>query len=239
MPTDLLNRQNHRPPPTHYDVLSLPFPHGTETDTGSSLSKEAVKAAYRRALLRYHPDKTQALSSLKNSSQGASTISGSGVAVTSPRTTIPSPSRKAIYSIDQIVLAYETLLDPSLRAAYDRSLLHSSGSSNQVRADANGDDAPPATATHIGVEVFDLDDLDYEEQQQQPQGGNKKVGVWSRGCRCGAEGQGYILTEADLERESAQGEIYVGCRGCSLFIKVLFATEEDDAGDGGNHEDEE
>jgi diphthamide biosynthesis protein 4 len=51
--------------------------------------------------------------------------------------------------------------------------------------------------------------------------------IWSRGCRCG-DSNGYMLTEAELERESSEGEIYVACKGCSLWIKVLFGTTESD-----------
>ncbi|EXJ96075.1 hypothetical protein A1O1_01201 [Capronia coronata CBS 617.96] len=164
---------------THYDVLQLPR-HGD----GQRLSKDEVKAAYRRALLLHHPDKVQS-GALKHS--------------TGPTT--------SLYSVDEIVVAYEVLADPEKRHAYDRAL------DQNDRSGLKGADG--GKGTHIGVELYDLEDLVYDEVRN----------IWSKSCRCGDE-QGYTLTETDLERESQHGEIYVGCRGCSLFIKVLFGLVE-------------
>lgn len=164
---------------THYDVLQLSR-HGDR----HSLSKAEVKAAYRRALLLHHPDKAQG-GALKHSSD------------------CPTP----LYSIDEIVVAYEVLTDPEKRAAYDRALDQDEA---YALSEVDGE-----KGTHIGVEAFDLEDLEYAEIKD----------IWTKSCRCGDE-QGYTLTQADLERESQHGEIYVGCRGCSLFIKVLFGLAE-------------
>ncbi|EXJ71058.1 uncharacterized protein A1O5_06051 [Cladophialophora psammophila CBS 110553] len=173
---------------THYDVLHL----SCRPEQSRHLSKDDVKAAYRRALLIHHPDKAPgttkdaSLKRLRNS--GAST---------------PIP----IYSIDDIVVAYEVLSDSAKRAEYDRTLDRGVNFGWKGEGDEKG--------THIGVEVYDLEDLKYDEVQT----------VWSKSCRCGDD-QGYIVTDSDLEKEAQQGEVYVGCRGCSLFVKVLFALEE-------------
>jgi hypothetical protein len=50
---------------------------------------------------------------------------------------------------------------------------------------------------------------------------------WYRGCRCGDE-RGFMVTEMDLEKEAEHGEVVIGCRGCSLWMKILFAMEEGD-----------
>ncbi len=171
--------------PTHYDVLQLP-----RHADWSHLSKDEVKAAYRRALLMHHPDKAP-----------HATLSHAG---SSSLPYQPSPT----YSIDDIAIAYEVLVDPERRVAYDKTLKQ-----DDVADGGAGDDGEQGT--HPGVEVLDLEDLDFDES----------MGIWSKSCRCGYE-RGYILTESDLERESQNGEIYIGCRGCSLFIKVLFALEE-------------
>ena len=112
-----------------------------------------------------------------------------------------------LYSIDDIAIAYEVLSDPAKRAAYNEMLDRNEISESQGAVVEKG--------THIGVEIYDLEDLVYVEAKH----------AWSKGCRCGDE-HGYILTESDLEAESPRGEIYVGCQGCSLFIKVLFASED-------------
>ena len=160
--------------PTHYDVLQL-----DRHADWSRLTADDIKAAYRRALLIHHPDKT----------------------TVSPGPTKPSPT--PIYSVDEIVVAYKVLSDSEKRATYDAALDRREGV------------IPTAKSAHIGVEAFDLEDLDYDDTEN----------IWSRSCRCGDE-RGYILTESDLERESQHGEIYVGCQGCSLFIKVLYGLEE-------------
>ncbi|KAI1612307.1 cytochrome c peroxidase [Exophiala viscosa] len=160
--------------PTHYDVLQL-----DRHADWSRLTLDNIKAAYRRALLIHHPDKT----------------------IISSRPAQPTPT--CTYSIDDIAVAYEVLSDPAKRRAYDATLDTPNGSVLTEKS------------AHIGVEAFDLEDLNYDETES----------IWSKSCRCGDE-HGYILTESDLERESQHGEVYVGCRGCSLFIKVLFGLQE-------------
>ena len=62
-----------------------------------------------------------------------------------------------------------------------------------------------------------MEDLEYEEAQGTP--------VWYRICRCGDD-RGFLIREQDLEEAEDDGEICVGCRGCSLWLKVLFAVVE-------------
>ena len=109
------------------------------------------------------------------------------------------------YTVDQITKAYNTLSKPVTRAAYDKELDLSNRRSRKLIGNK----------FHNGVEILDLEDLVYDDT----------TNVWSRGCRCG-DSHGYVLTEMDLERQSRDGEIFVVCRGCSLWIKVLFGTME-------------
>ena len=168
---------------TYYDILQLAHKGGH-----AGPSKDEIKVAYRRALLIHHPDKIPDSHVLKSPSN---------------ETTIPSKTPR--YSIDEIVTAYQVLLDPVTRTVYDQTL----------ERNDNGKELLGHKGTHLGVEVYDLEDLTFDEDKN----------TWSKGCRCGDE-QGYVLTEQDLERESQNAEIYVGCRGCSLFVKVFFAVEE-------------
>jgi diphthamide biosynthesis protein 4 len=173
------------PSHTHYDVLRL------ARDDFSSLSKDDIKAAYRRALLKNHPDKgagADGKTALKSCSNSTATST-------------------ARYTIDEITTAYDTLSEPARRVEYDRTLAQ--------REHPGWKHASGQKGTHTGVDAYDLADLEYDEVNNS----------WSKSCRCGDE-IGYTLTESDLEKESQQGEVYVGCRGCSLFIKVLFAVED-------------
>lgn len=141
-----------------------------------------IKTAYRRALLQHHPDKLD---------------------MDLPRANhLHSPTSIAKYTIDDISLAYKILSDPRARAEYDREL--------RVRQQGPQDQAADANA-HTGLEVVDLDDLNYDEGQN----------AWYLGCRCG-EGRGFMVTEEELDREKEHGEVVTGCRGCSLWLQVLF-----------------
>ncbi|OOF98032.1 hypothetical protein ASPCADRAFT_205313 [Aspergillus carbonarius ITEM 5010] len=115
------------------------------------------------------------------------------------------------FTIDEITTAYKTLSDPYLRAEYDRSL--------RLDRARVAEREKTGTVFHTGLEVVDLEDLACEE-------GGEEGTVWYRGCRCGDE-RGFLVTELELEREAEHGEIVVGCRGCSLWMKVLFAVEDE------------
>ena len=82
----------------HYEVLALP----SKPSTSKDLTEQAIRLAYRRALLLHHPDKSR------------------------PSLTSPPTSK---YTIDAITLAYKTLINPRTRSDYNRSLLTSSSSS--------------------------------------------------------------------------------------------------------------
>jgi len=110
----------------------------------------------------------------------------------------------AKYTIDDISLAYKVLSDPRARAEYDRELRVRQPGPQHKFADVNA---------QTGLEICDLDDLDCDEGQN----------VWYLGCRCG-EGRGFTVTEEELDREKEHGEVVTGCRGCSLWLKVLFQT---------------
>jgi diphthamide biosynthesis protein 4 len=112
------------------------------------------------------------------------------------------PSKQPKYSIDQISSAFTILSDAKTRARYDADLSVDNGVKD------------PQGGFKTGVEVVDLDDLE---------GGD---GAWWRGCRCGQE-RGYEVREGDLEAAIGEGEVLVGCKGCSLWLRVLFGVAEE------------
>lgn len=103
-------------------------------------------------------------------------------------------------SIDTIALAYKILSSPDLRQEYDKGLTTTQASDKIF---------------HTGLDTVDLDDLHFDESKD----------VWMHGCRCGDEG-GFVVTEDELEKNAEDGELIVGCRGCSLWLRVLFGVEE-------------
>lgn len=80
------------PPQDHYKVLALPIHYGTN----NSISLHDIKLAYRNALLRHHPDKSDSIKNAKLES--------------------------SVFAIDQVKLAYKTLSDPISRLNYDHTL---------------------------------------------------------------------------------------------------------------------
>ncbi|CAG8920704.1 unnamed protein product [Penicillium salamii] len=178
-----------------YEVLSLPFAASSST----APSKQQIKLAYHKALLKHHPDKAGAIAK-DTALRSTATPSAAGSADS------PGP-----YTIDQITTAYKTISDPVLRAEYDRSL--------RLDRQKVAEREKTAHVFHTGLEVVDLEDLACDEGADGD--------VWYRGCRCGDE-RGFSVTEDDLEREAEHGEIVIGCRGCSLWLKILFAVGEDD-----------
>lgn len=183
----------------HYQILNLPFT-GTP-NTG--FTKQQLKLAYHKALLQNHPDKAAAADPTTPPSHSTTARKS---------TDHGSQSRDSIlYTIDEITTAYKTLSDPHLRAEYDRAL--------RLDRSRIAEREKNATVFHTGLEVVDLEDLVCDDSSAEED-------VWYRGCRCGDE-RGFILTEEDLEREAEHGEIVVGCRGCSLWMKVLFAVAEE------------
>ncbi|PLB39858.1 CSL zinc finger-domain-containing protein [Aspergillus candidus] len=181
---------------THYEILNLAFPTSS-SPSSTTLTKQQLKTAYHKALLQHHPDKT------------SSTSSPSTPTSIPPSSTTTNPDRK--HTIDAITTAYKTLSDPRQRAEYD-TRLRLERNNAQTSGPGGGD-----AHFHTGLEVVDLEDLRYEETDTET--------VWYRGCRCGDE-RGFLVTEEDLEREVEGGEVVVGCRGCSLYLRVLFAVGE-------------
>ncbi|KAM0721918.1 hypothetical protein Q7P37_002843 [Cladosporium fusiforme] len=121
-----------------------------------------------------------------------------------PPSTSPSPP----ITVDSIALAYKILSSPALKASYDAALQTSSH---------RDDDADADKVFRTGLDSVDLDDLVFDE------GGGE---VWTRACRCGDE-RGFVVGEAELEANAEDGELITGCRGCSLWLRVLFGVEEE------------
>ena len=181
-------------PASHYEVLNLP-----SLSSSPALTPSALKAAYRRALLLHHPDKKATIPSSERAKHALLVY-----------TTTAAPR----YTIDQITLAYNTLSNPKLRAEYDRSLrLQASQSlSSEPRGNSGS-----VTDVWAGLESIDLEDMQCDETQAET--------IWWRGCRCGND-RGFVVREEDLEavvqeigsekRGGGNGEIVVGCLGCSV-----------------------
>ncbi|CZT18172.1 related to Caj1p [Ramularia collo-cygni] len=110
-------------------------------------------------------------------------------------------------TVDVITQAFKTLADPILRAEYDRD--------QRLRAEDADEPSVKRETRHTGMETVDLEDLDFEESSE----------AWTKPCRCGSE-PAYMVTETELEKNVEYGELIIGCKGCSLWLKVLFSADD-------------
>lgn len=208
-------------PPNYYTILNL-----STRKHDPTLTPSEVKAAYKKALLQHHPDKK-----LSSPSTTSST------STSTPQTTQSKPNNKNI-TIDSIALAYKILSSPALKAEYDSHLQTSRRSHNNTTTTNNSTPNPNSDSDsdsdsdeifRTGLETVDLDDLHFVEtnnnkDQQDSQQEQEQEQTWTRACRCGDEA-GFAVTETDLDANAEDGEVIVGCRGCSLWLRVLFGVE--------------
>lgn len=163
--------------PDYYSILSIPTP---KTADDQSITPEALKSAYRKALLRHHPDRKPEERIIDRTTKAGDKV-----------------------TVDQIIEAYEVLADPARREKYHEDLLKKTRSA----LGKNGE--------RSAVETVDLEDLGCREGDQGA--------VWERECRCGGV---YRVSERQLEEVAGEGEIVVGCRGCSLAVRIVFDVVE-------------
>jgi diphthamide biosynthesis protein 4 len=191
-----MSKPTTRKQPNYYTTLSL-----SARKYDPTLTPAEVKAAYKRALLQHHPDKK------------AST----------PPSSNPNTKTNPI-TIDTIALAYKILSSPSLKAEYDSHLQQDSRSRNNKPNNNSGSDSDEEESDIIfrtGLETVDLDDLEFVEESDSK---TDEEETWTRACRCGDDG-GFVVSEKELEANAEDGEVIVGCRGCSLWLRVLFGVE--------------
>ena len=209
-------------PPSHYAILNLPTPARRNPQ---ALSPRTLKRAYHAALLAHHPDKHPSDLPTPPPEPPSST----------PPSPLPAPpqdsskvaSTSAAHpTVDAITAAYRTLATPALRAAYDRSLVVVGAA--HAPSGARSASAATRHAGGDGLETTDLEDWAHEAAAD----------TWSRSCgRCGLA-RGFVVTAEDLETAAqdaeggGDGEVLVGCGGCSLWVRVTFrvvGTDEEDA----------
>lgn len=181
-----------------YEVLDLPVPFTRAQQ--DALTAKDVKTAYRRALLRWHPDKLGGRDSHSS-------------AVEDGKDSIHAANGKGRLAVDQITHAYEVLSDPKSRRAYDESL----------RADASSKPSG-GFGRHRTTEldVIDLDDMSFDEQQGVWSKACRCGNV--QGFRISED----ELEGATDEQEGSQGEVLLACGDCSHHIKILFVIGDDD-----------
>lgn len=198
----------------YYHLLNIPE---EKRNNNSEIGQPAtlippheLRQAYKRALLHHHPDKQK-----KKKTQES----------TSSPTTYPPPAA----TIDEITEAYRVLGNASERAKYDVELQKWKTMNNRHHQEAD----VIITTRHTGIEIVDLEDLDFEvgglenKNENENENDATATGIWKRACRCGSI-PAFVVTEAELEKSADEGELVTGCKGCSLWLKVMFTVDDDD-----------
>lgn len=202
----------------YYATLNLP------ASSYSEHTSQDLRRAYKLSLLAAHPDKNNNTTS----------------------------AQQAQHTIDQIKEAYAVLSDEGRKAEYDGYL--------RLHPELIGQSSGLAGRNEIsndfilGLEVLDLSDFDVldpgftfsnptsiggsgsnneEEMEVEVEIERNGQMEWTRACRCGDE-KGYVILEEELEdaESRGEGEVLVGCGGCSLWVRVGFGVEEEGMEDG-------
>lgn len=204
----------------YYHLLNIPEEKRNNNNNNSEIGQPAtttippheLRQAYKRALLHHHPDKQQQKKKPQES--------------TSSPTTYP-PAAAA--TIDEITEAYRVLGNASERAKYDVELRKWKMMNNHLHRNNQADVI--ITTRHTGIEIVDLEDLDFEENENEDATATATAtatgNIWKRACRCGSI-PAFVVTEAELEKSADEGELVTGCKGCSLWLKVMFTVDDDD-----------
>lgn len=193
----------------YYHLLNIPEEKRNNSGIGQPatlIPPHELRQAYKRALLHHHPDKQKK----KNPQES-----------TSSPTTYPPPAA----TIDEITEAYRVLGNASERAKYDVELRKWKTMNNHLHQN-NQADVVIATR-HTGMEIVDLEDFDFEVGGLENEKDATATGnIWKRACRCGSI-PAFVVTEAELEKSADEGELVTGCKGCSLWLKVMFTVDDD------------
>lgn len=197
----------------YYHLLNIPEEKRNNSGIGNGqpttiIPPHELRQAYKRALLHHHPDKQK-----KKKPQES----------TSSPTTYP-PAATA--TIDEITEAYRVLGNASERAKYDVELRKWKMMNNQHLQEAD----VIITTRHTGMEIVDLEDFDFEvfeNENENEKDATVTGNIWKRACRCGSI-PAFVVTEAELEKSADEGELVTGCKGCSLWLKVMFTVDDDD-----------
>lgn len=230
----------------YYAILALDphtYAHAHATTTqhdadANTDTKDALKKAYRRALLCAHPDKASIPpppTTVRSGDTSTATISADG---RERRDARDGSGGGGFYTVDDVKEAYNVLSDGKRKAEYDAWFAGQRrfGAEGIARGGSGGGDG----VVLLGLEVLDLEDFEcgpatsasFDASTASTSvavGGEGEEGEveWTRACRCGAE-KGFRIWEVELEDAVGRGEaeVLVGCVGCSLWVRVGFAVEE-------------
>lgn len=191
--------------PTLFEVLSI-SPRSLDGQDPTSQAKIA-RQAYRRALLKHHPDR-QAQRTDENAAASSDSSSAS------------TGSSSQHFTVDQITEAYTVLSDAKKRREYTRTLRSQTKATSSSAANTKTKRRQRSSASEVGT--VDLDsDMKWDGKRR----------LYYRACDGCGEARGFSLREDEIEDDSEEDfEMILECSGCekSLNVFVPALADEDD-----------
>lgn len=194
--------------PTLFEVLSI-SPRSLDGQDPASQAKIA-RQAYRRALLKHHPDR-QAQNTTDENAAAASDSSSSSASN-------KSSSSQQHFTVDQITEAYTVLSDAKKRREYTRTLRSQTRTTVSSGAYANTRRRRKSRASS-GTDVLVLDD-------DMSWDGKRKL--YYHACEGCGKARGFGLKEDEIHDDSEEDlELTLQCVGCEKSLKVLVPALDD------------
>lgn len=198
--------------PTLYEILAI-SPRSLDGQDPASQNKIA-RQAYRRALLKHHPDR-----------QAQKTDENSAASSDSSSTSTGNSSQH--FTVDQITEAYTVLSDAKKRRQYTRTL-RSQKTTTSGSASTRTKRTRRSRASEVDTVTLD-DDMSWDGKRR----------LYYRACDGCGKARGFNLREDEIEDDSEEDfEMVLECSGCekSLNVFVPALADEDDTQDGGQQD---
>ena len=225
----------------YYHVLDLQIPRSKQDARG--VTPDAVKKAYRKRLLGVHPDKVSRSKSTPVNENGVASgareeESGGAASIETERERDKGGKDGMSYTVDDVKEAFRILGDAGEKSRYDTWLFNPShNNTHLLHPLQHNTTIPHSTGPSpdflLGLEVLDLEDFREggagggHDEVSGGNGDGEEEMKWTRACRCGDD-EGFVITEEELDgaMERGEGEVLVGCGGCSLWVRVGFGVLE-------------
>lgn len=194
--------------PTLFEVLAL-SPRSLDGQDPASQAKIA-RQAYRRALLKHHPDRQAQKTDESAAASSDSSSSGSATESSSQHLTV-----------DQITEAYTVLSDAKKRREYTRTLRSQTKTTVSGGANINSKRRRKSKASGADTVVLD-DDMSWDGKRR----------LYYHACDGCGKARGFGLREDEINDDSEdETELVLQCVGCEKSLKVLVpALAENDDG---------
>lgn len=191
--------------PTFFEVLAI-SPRSLDGQDQTSQAK-ITRQAYRRALLKHHPDR-QAQKTDENAAAASDSSSAS------------NENSSQHFTVDQITEAYTVLSDAKKRREYTRTLRSQTRTKSSGAANTRTKRRQKSRSSGIDTVVLD-DDMSWDGKRR----------LYYRACDGCGKARGFSLREDEIEDDSEEDfEMILECAGCEKSLNVFVPALDDEDG---------